>query len=246
VEAEYWKPFGDVVRLVPLSYFDWTELIKPEVTFADLISHLKLQIQSSVTVGPWLLVGYSIGGPLAYVCAMALQSEGQVADCLAILDGQAYSRQDGAKWRKRFENLLTFRVRAGLASIIAKVLTRERTLPLLRRLSPMRHVELPCNFGAYLHPKLKMHLMERLFFPWWHGIVQQNPELAMPTLLFRSEEHESWEPDDLGWGQYCRTLAVIHVAGSHHSILAQENLGPLCAELARVSRGSLEPQSSHR
>ena len=94
-------------------------------------------------------MGYSIGGPLAYACVLAFQSEGRVADSLTILDGRTYGAPR-TKLRERWDNLTTFRLRAGVASVIAKVLTYDLALPLLRRLSPLRRIKLPWNFGATL------------------------------------------------------------------------------------------------
>jgi thioesterase domain-containing protein len=235
-EAKYWGPFEDVVRAVPLSYLDWTELVKPETGFAGVILHLKAQIQSRMPAGPLHLVGYSIGGPLAYACAIALQAEGRVVDCLAILDG--HTSLKAATWRQRFADLATFEVRSGLARVLSKLLTNRYGLPVLRRLSAMRRVKLPFNFGAYLHPKLRVYLMWRMFGPWWRTVAPPNAEFTVPTLLFRAKESQRLESDDLGWRRYCQNLTVIQVAASHFNILAAENFGPLCADLARVLRGS--------
>jgi len=233
-DTAYWEPFSNVVRLVPLSYLDWPELVKPEVMFEGLLPHLIRQIQDFKPAGAVHLVGYSIGGPLAYACAMALQAEGRAVDSLTILDGQSGYESVGTNLRKRWRNLSTFDVRAGLASVLAKLLTQERAWPWLRRLSPMRDRKLPFDFGPYLHLKLKMQLMWRMFPPWWRKVARPNSQLATPTFLFRSEEHETWEPDDLGWGRYCRSVTVIPVAGSHDTMLAPENLGSLCADLVRA------------
>ena len=236
-DTAYWEPFRDVVRLVPLSYLDWPELVKPEIRFEGLLPHLIRQIQDFKPAGAVHLVGYSIGGPLAYACAMVLQSEGRAVDSLTILDGQADYESVGTALRKRWQNLSTFHLRAGLASVLAKLLTHERARPWLRRLSRMRDRELPFGFGPYLYLKLKMQLMWRMFPPWWRKVARPTSELAAPTFLFRSEEHEPWEPDNLGWGRYCRNVTVIPVAGLHDTMLAPENLGSLCAKLVRALRG---------
>ncbi len=235
-EAKDWEPFKDVVRIVPLSYLNWTELVKPEATFADLVSHLKRQIENKLTDGPLHLVGYSIGGPLAYACALALQSEGRIADSLTILDGRTYGAPRTAL-RERWDNLTTFRLRAGFAAVIAKVLTYDRALPLLRRLSPLRKVKLPFSLSVYLDDKLKRQLMGRGFPSWWRTIAPPSSGLATPTFLFRSEEQHPWESGDFGWGNYCSNLTVLSVPGSHFTILAPETLGPLCAELVSILRG---------
>jgi len=240
VESRAWEPFGHIVRAIPLSYFDWTELVKPETTFADLISHLKTQIQSQVSgEGPLDIVGYSIGGPLAYACVEALQAEGRSINSLTILDGRT-TGSPPTTLRTRWNNFTTFQVRAGLASVIAKVLTRERFIPLLRRLSPWRHAWLPFRFGDYVHTKIKMQLMVRMFLPWWTSAGGSNSRLATPTYLFRSEQHEPDESEGLGWSAYCSDLTIIHVAGSHLSMLAPENFGRLCGELARVLAGGIQ------
>jgi thioesterase domain-containing protein len=235
-EAKYWEPFASVVQLIPVFYPDWTELIKPEANFTSFVSHLKSQIQTHARPGQWILAGYSLGGAMAYVCAAALQLEGLAPEHLIILDSLTYAPRHGTNWRKRLEKMLTFRVRAGMASTIAKLLTRTRGLPFLEKFARLRHVELPFNFSAYLHPQIKMYLLQRLFGPWWHDFVQQNKALRIPTVLYRSNEHESWEPDDLGWRQYCPNLTVKNVSASHEDMLNELNLSSICIELAEIAR----------
>jgi thioesterase domain-containing protein len=166
---------------------------------------------------------------------MALQAEGKPVDCFVVLDARASYGPPPTTLRERWEHFATFDVRAGLASILAKLLTRGPGLHLLRRLVPLRHAKLPFNFGAYLHNKLKMQLMVSMFAPWWHA-VQQNSELTTPTFMFRSEQHEAWEPDDLGWGHYCKNVSVLHVPGSHQTMLEPEHFGALCTDLVQVLR----------
>ncbi len=79
--------------------------------------------------------------------------------------------------------------------------------------------------------------MLNMFSPWWEKLARQNPDLATPTYLFRSEEHEPWETDDLGWSHYCRNVTVIPVAASRESMLVRENFSFICAELARLLKG---------
>jgi thioesterase domain-containing protein len=235
-EQVHWDAVRDDVRLIGFFYPDWTELIKPETSFPGLVPYLKRKIQNELPDGPVHLVGYSIGGPLAYGCALALQSEGRTVDFLAILDSVPPDAPLRKTWRKRLKSLATFQVREGLASVLAKLLASRRGKPILQRLSRFRNVKLPFKFAEYLHPKLKIQLMIQGFLPWWQSAARQSAKFTTPTLLFRSEEHEAGEPEELGWNKYCLNMKVTHVAGSHASVMAPSALSSLCEELGRIRR----------
>jgi thioesterase domain-containing protein len=242
--AAFWKPFAGALRIVPLTYVDWTELVEQDIDFSVVVSHVKRQIEEILPVGPLRLAGYSIGGHLAYACAREFHAEGRVVDCVAIFDAPADVQNLklplSKRLQQRLDRLLSFDIRAGISSILAKSLTNPRSLPRLRKLSRYRHRPLPFHLESSLHRKFQMQMVLRLFPPWWKKVSCPPEVLDTPTFLFRSEEHESDEREDLGWGDYFRIVTVIRVAGSHRGMLEPAVNAPLrAAFLSAMTTGSV-------
>jgi thioesterase domain-containing protein len=235
---KFWEPSRNLLDIVSVTYLDWTELVRQGADFTAMVAHVKHQIESRSPLGPVRMAGYSIGGHLAYACATQFHAQGRPVQCMAILDAPVTIGESapglGARLRARLDMLLDFDLRAGLASLLAKILIREPARPLLKRISRYRQSRLPFSFDAYLHRKITMQLVRRIFPPWWRGMARPPSRLTAPTVLFRSEEHEPREREDLGWGDYCVDLKVVPVAGSHRGMLDPEHNGPLRAAFVRA------------
>jgi thioesterase domain-containing protein len=239
------KLFQDVPQVIPVEYLDWTDSIQPGFAMATLFDHVKSQIEARLPVGPLHLAGYSIGGPLTYACALAFQAHGRHVLSVSILDANAGDAPVAlplrSRIRARMERLSSFDLPAGLASVLAKILIRPPALPLLQRLQHYRNQSLPFGFDREIHLKLTMQLLMPMFWPWWLALTESAPPLTAPTYVFRSQEHEPFEPEDLGWGQYCSNVTVIRVPGSHLGMLDPQNNAQLCAELLKLA--GIDPPS---
>lgn len=223
----FWEPARSALDLVPVSYLDWTDLIEAGCDGRALARHVLRQIENRMPAGLIRMAGYSIGGHLAYSAAMELQAQGRIVSSVVILDATvhlgAVPQSFRVRMRERMESLLPFNFRAGLASILAKLLVREACRPLLHRFSGYRHVPLPFHFERYLHNKITMQLVRRIHPAWWQTLLRQSPSLEAPAYLFRSEDHRPEEGEDLGWAGLCRNLKVIAVVGTHGSMLEPPN-----------------------
>jgi phthiocerol/phenolphthiocerol synthesis type-I polyketide synthase D len=239
------KLFQDLPQVVPVSYLDWTDLIQPGVDMSTLFTRVRSQIEARLPSGPVHMAGYSIGGPLAYACARAFQASGRQVLSVSILDATAGDAPIAlplrSRIRRRIERLSSFDILAGLASALAKVLIRPPAAPLLRSLQPHRNRPLPFGFDQQIHLKLTMQLLMPMFWPWWLALTEPASPLTAPTYVFRSQEHESFEPEDLGWGHYCSNVRVIHVPGTHLGMLEPKYNARLCAELLKLA--GIEPRS---
>ena len=233
------KLFQNVQQVVPVNYLDWTDSIQPGFGMATLFNHVKAQIEDRLPAGPLHLAGYSIGGPLSYACARAFQAQGRPVLSVSILDANAGDSPVNlplrSRLRSRMERLSSFDLPAGLASVAAKILIRPQAFPLLQRLQHYRNRSLPFGFDQEIHLKLTMQLLMPMFWPWWLALTESAPPLTAPTYVFRSQEHEPFEPEDLGWGQYCSNVTVIRVPGSHLGMLDPQNNAQLCAELLKLA-----------
>ncbi len=239
-----WDPIRKNLDLVKITYLDWTELIKPETDITKVILHLTRQMESRVPAGPLLIAGYSIGGRLGYAAAAALEAGGRSVMRLAILDASANTEQGSVSLAKRFHtrirNLFKFHLRSAVAALLAKLLTRDPMLPLLARLSRFRHKRLPLGIHQHLHRTLTMQMELRLFRSWWQALTPPTFPLVAPTFVFRSEDYDSAQREDLGWSDYCVNCKVIRVAGDHGSMLhadKNERLLALMTEIMTATEG---------
>jgi thioesterase domain-containing protein len=236
---EVWNPIRDRLHIVRVSYLDWTELVQPGMDFSAVVSHVKRQIETEAPAGPLLVAGYSIGGCLAYACALAFQAEGRPVQLVGILDAPANIKWGSLPRSKRLRNRVRsigkFHLRGTITSILAKVLTKGQDWPLLRKLSRFRHSPLPFKTGWYLHRKLNMQMELRLFRPWWRSMTEQNSSrLLSPAVVFRSADYDNFKDESLGWSEYCLDCTTIRVAGEHGSMLHAENNGPLLSKLMEM------------
>ena len=72
--------------LVPITYLDWTELLDADFEFGSVGADVRRQIESRMPTGPIRVAGYSMGGHLAFLTALAFQLEGRPTEVIAILD----------------------------------------------------------------------------------------------------------------------------------------------------------------
>ncbi|WP_150133038.1 alpha/beta fold hydrolase [Acidisarcina polymorpha] len=237
---KFWAPSRDKLEILSLRYVDWTDLVRENCDFSSVVTHVKRQIENRLPAGPVRMAGYSIGGHLAYALAVSFQAEGRPVVCVVLLDSPAELSSLTPPFRKRMkarlDGLLAFNPRASLASLFAKVLIREQMHPLLRRFSHYRSKHLPFRFDTFLHRKITMQLIRRIFPAWWGSLTSQGIPLTMPTFLFRSGEHEPYEADDLGWQKYCPDLKVIPVPGTHRGMLDPSINGPLRAAFLQAMK----------
>ncbi|WP_161557457.1 thioesterase domain-containing protein [Acidisarcina polymorpha] len=230
-----WLPLEDSLPVHRVNYLDWTDLVVPGSHFAEVVAFVKRQIEREVPVGPLRIAGYSIGGRVAYAVALAFQHEGRDDLRVAILDAPAISEPSGPSRGKKLHslisNVLDFRVREVLASVIAKGLTKVTFRPVLQLLSRFRSVPLIFRFDGYLHPKITMQMELQLARPWWSAITRSNCFLTAPVFLFRSRDYDSVGNDDLGWTDFCSDCKVFRVPGDHQTMLQTDNNAMLLSTL---------------
>ena len=231
VVEEFLAPVRAHLNLVPVTYFDWAGHIETDCDFAVLAAHVLAQIEARAPDGPVRMAGYSLGGHLVFATALALEAKGRKVESLAILDAPldfgSLKGGFGKKLQSRIAQILRFNLRGGLASVISKCLIREPSWPVLRRLIPYRNTPLPFHFEKELDHKLTMQLVRRIYHNWWQRTLAEAAPLKARWNLFRSQEHEAYESEGLGWEAYCSNLKVIHVAGTHRGMLAPSINGPL-------------------
>ena len=229
----FYRPMRAELDLVPITYPDWVELLEADSDFGRVAANVKRQIESRMPNGPIRMAGYSIGGHLAYLTALAFRAEGRPVDVIAILDAPVdvkdFTPSFGEQLRARLERLLAFNVPAGLASLFAKGLMIGNSRRALGYLARHRRRTLPFRFDTYLHHTITMQLMLRIYPAWWRTQLEQATTLETPVYLFRAGGKGSTGPESLGWSKYCSRLKVLNAAGSHRGMLHPSINGPLRA-----------------
>ena len=81
----------------------WTDVIRSSGDYMMQFLDVKAQIEKCMPTGPLRLVGYSVGGLLAYACAIAFQDEGRPVLGTVILDQAANHRVPAPSLRKRLK-----------------------------------------------------------------------------------------------------------------------------------------------
>jgi len=222
-----------------VSYLDWNwrRFMEPGCYFTSLILDIRRQIEEKVPSGPFYLAGYSIGGPLAFVCAYDCWAAGRPVAGLAILDAPAIVDPVPTPWRIRmrrhWQDLLAFDPRGLLGSVVAKILVRGAMLGQLQRLARSPYARLPFDLGPEVNKKLVMQLMRQRYWAWWNGRIREIGRSTVPTLLFSSADLDHLGQPDLGWGRYCVDLEVVRLGCSHEKILDRRYMGTVHAEILR-------------
>ena len=221
---------------VLLSYPNWRKGAQADSTFDSIIVDLLHEIDSHSSSRPIFLVGYSFGGYCAYVCCVRLEAAGKSIKGIAILDAvaqfEAMIPSRSKRIRLRCEKLATLDICQGLASLLAKGMTREPGLPLLRWASGFHNVRLPLNFGSFLDRKLTMQLLWRRCRAYWR--TRQLPEEALltPAFVYRSNAHAASQPEDLGWSSHFKNVTSFSLAIDHEHVLGPQQIEFVLATLS--------------
>jgi thioesterase domain-containing protein len=206
--------------------------------------------------GPYLMIGYSFGGLLAYGLAgrlRALGHEVQLAGLIDILTPAEWARE--ATWRSRAHHA----VRGGIGRTTGEAvqLARNRAHKRLLTLRPRSEhlVVAPSEFpdagvavmlGTRYRPvghdaRLVVIVARSRLRRAWPRIPQQSR--LQPAAGWRPsrrfDESARQRESSLGWSEvHCEPVHVVVVPGDHQSILAPPNIGPLGRALAEAIRSS--------
>jgi thioesterase domain-containing protein/acyl carrier protein len=230
-----------------LDFPEWPELVEQNLDFADLVRRATDDIRHRSPPGPVRLVGFSLGGYVAYAVALTLRAEGRKIEFLGIFDtdadpairrGQGQSSEPEPAGRlgplRRDLRMLRRAAREGwIAGAIARIAGHALMQPgrrrLLRFIARHRDARLPAGFAYFLNRYLQNALEMRLARDWGAGLSAAPPPIDCRTVLFRSEGHRPEATDDLGWRGRFSEFRVVHVPGDHLGMLRPPHLAPFCA-----------------
>lgn len=222
------------MRLATADLPDWPDMIAPGFTMDTLIQRVAAEIAMRAPAGPIRLVGFSLGGHVAFGVARALTESGREIGFLGILDTDTAIRSQSVargpapvrvlrRVRWGLHNLTRAALRGAtvdwLGEITARFLARPGKEWRLRLAARMRRMPLPTGFAMFVNIYLREELRTRLLHAWKTDGSHHLLRLAVPAVLFRSEEHTEDEPADLGWRALCPYVRVVNVYGGHKTML---------------------------
>ncbi len=231
---------AEQLDLLQLDYGDWRRFVQPGFGLEELVDELTAQITKAAPDGPIRLIGYSLGGQLAWTIATRLEAMGRVVNGLVMLDSVqaqhlASGRSDARtrlRWRDEWRQLRAALPddswRPVLARIVGRRLLTTRGRALLRQLAARGPLS-ASGAGFYLAHDLTVSLLLEHSDAWAHRMAPPGL-LHAPVTLLRADQN----PDplhDLGWQALCRQLAVQTLQGDHFSMLDAEHTHAVAAKL---------------
>lgn len=242
------------LAVTQLHYGNWIEFQRPDFDFTTLFNRLLSQILAEAPTGPIRIIGYSMGGKLAWLLAARLEQMGHELAGLVMLDtpsprstvdvhGVVDRAHPSLTWKTEWRQLQQAhqvgRLRVMLARIAARRLLAPRGQKLLHLLA-RHHRWMPMLMGAYLGNDLTSSLLGRQVRSWMSEL-DTLPTLRAPTLLVRAREnrHPDW---DMGWQEFCQQIDVKSVEGDHLTMLAADRTQDVASHItAAFMRWARQP-----
>lgn len=226
----------------------------PSKSVENLAAHYVQQIRTLQPTGPYLLIGASFGGMVAFEMAQQLQAQGQSVDFLGLLDTRLPTAELSVPVVQQLEEHWRHFAHLGPGYILQKM--QERGIGQTQRLTDLLQAQYN-NLSIQFYETLGQPLPERLQDFMYE---QQNTELGdayQPrkytgkVTLFRASEESVKNvrvhiADDLGWGQFAGSeLETIPVPGTHLGMLQEPNVRVLGQYLRRcITRVTPKPPRS--
>jgi thioesterase domain-containing protein/acyl carrier protein len=245
----------------------WRDWIGRDVDFEELAKLAVQHIQTSGVEGAVQLAGFSQGGQLAHVVALALERAGHPVGCLVLLDSSMWGALPQASLKSTPMALLKGLIALLRPYISARLRGRKNVYPpgdarirfvrwlwgfrrgraerrtLLLLLAKLGRSLFYGPGGVMLDKFVRLRLFAELWGSW---LVRNNPDqsrLQTQTFLFRSSE-----PDipDYGWGTRCSNLTVVSTPGDHATMLDEDNLKVLVPRFMACIGGTTRTRATAR
>lgn len=222
--AAFGGEMARVVRVVPIRYPGLEAIIDGQKTVSAMTDTAFAQIRAVQPQGEVRLLGYSLGGAIAYETAGRLLAEGRQVRFFGILDTNVDGRrhQPGEAVARAFQRIRAHRVTAyrmlcrTIAKLVARFHREAEFAHLLARVRPDRLARTRFMLRLELEEVLRMRAMGR-----WIGSTQELP-LPITGTLFRCERRGL--SDDLGWRRMVCELEIVPIAGGHLDLVVAPHL----------------------
>ncbi|WEK49007.1 MAG: AMP-binding protein [Candidatus Kaistia colombiensis] len=243
--AAFGVEMGDVAHVVAVRYPDLVDILAGNESISVMADMAFEQICQAQPEGEVALIGYSLGGAVAFEVAKRLVAAGRAIPFLGILDTNIQpvahdyretitrTMQRIRAHRMTFDRLLCravakLCVRQGQEAWLARCIDRLTWSPLARARFLLR---------LELEDVLRMQAF-------WRWLAHPRSPLPMAATLFRCDRQHL--PADLGWSKLFAHLDVVSIAGGHLDMLVEPHLAhnrPLIADafLAAGDRLAAQP-----
>jgi amino acid adenylation domain-containing protein len=210
--------FRDQLRFKVVDLPGWREMIDAKASLVAIVDAVVDQILAEPGDEPYQLAGYSFGGFIAYEAARRLVRTGHRVSFLGLLDARRSDLERNGNMR-RYQRLAAepARLPISLLRLTFAVLLRLRCFKILRALTAWimpRPSAAAYVFHRHLIEKMRVYALRR-----WQPVP-----IDVRTTLFLSGEHLRGASSDYDWGAICKPLEILHIGGSHISMLERREL----------------------
>ncbi len=192
----------------------------PHATVEEMAADYVREIVREQPRGPYFLLGWSVGGKIAYEVARQLEAFGERVSLLAMVDTDPVFLP---KARAQFPRLRLFGF--GLWMLLTQGGTVRKNWHVL-------------DIASFWPPDLWRRL--RMWVELVRAVARYRPPrhaVAAKVVLFQTagcaRREERLDDKALSVGSVVRDLEIVPVAGHHLDLFSAPNVEPLCAELAK-------------
>ena len=206
---------------------------EPLTRIEEMAEHYIEEIQAVQPTGPYRLLGWSLGGIVAFEIAHQLHNRGEQVELVALLDTGIHDPRDAPKEVEEADD--AYKLLGAIGEL------RPELLEHLRTLQPDEQIEYVVDWGHRtnaLPPDFGFTQVRHLF-----NIYKSNVQAVrnyIPKVypghvtLFRAEEELAKNPHRLlhGWDKYAAGGVDVHVVpGSHFDMAYRPHVSVLCEQL---------------
>ena len=221
--AAFGTEMAKVARVVAVRYPSLDEILAGRGSVSVMAETVLEQIEQAQPNGDVRLIGYSLGGGVAFEVADRLIAAGRSVAFLGILDTNIAPAQHDYRetFARTVQRIKTHRVTIDrmMLRAIAKVALRLRVERLLARVIKHLKWQRVGRIRFILCLELEEVLRMRAFGGW---VRQPKARLPLTAILFRCER-KGMSPE-LGWNKLIDKLNVVAVAGGHLDLLVEPHL----------------------
>ena len=216
--AAFGVEMGDVARVVAVRYPDLVDMLAGNESISVMADLAFEQIRQAQPEGGVALIGYSLGGAVAFEVAERLIASGRPVLFLGILDTNIapLARDYRETISRTIQRIQSHRMTLDrlLCRSAAKMFVRLRREAWLAEGIERMTSPFLAKMRFLLRLELEDVLRMRAF---WRWIAPPKSRLAITATLFRCDrQHMS---HDLGWSRLFDRLDVISIAGGHLDML---------------------------
>jgi thioesterase domain-containing protein/acyl-CoA synthetase (AMP-forming)/AMP-acid ligase II len=221
--AAFGNEMGSVSRVVAVRYEDLGGLLAGRGSISDMADSVFQQISSALPNGDVRLIGYSLGGAVAFEVAAKLVAAGRQVTFLGILDtnigsGKHNYRETIARTIQRIRSH-RMTVDRMILRTIAKISVRSGHEAALSRALERLDFKRLARARFLLRLELEEVLRMREFYHW---LTRPKRPLPVKATLFRCKRQGV--SLDLGWNALFSGLSVVPITGGHLDMLIEPHL----------------------